>query len=85
MSAMFSPDVKLIRGEIQRAVASFEADKSTALKAGRKPPACVPAKTKLDSNEMMRYFRAMPPAQAQTTSVKAGLYALLKRKYPCPA
>jgi hypothetical protein len=81
--AMGSPDIKLLRNEVVNAAAAFDAEIAAARKAGRVPPACVPPKTKLNSEEMMTFFRTIPAAQAQTMTVKTGFYALMKKRYPC--
>jgi hypothetical protein len=84
MMAMLSSDVGLLKTEMQTAVQSFKADEALAKKAGNPPTACVPPKTKLDSEEIMGYFRTIPATQTPRISVKTGLAAMLRKRYPCP-
>ncbi|MFM2100598.1 MAG: hypothetical protein RLZZ366_2137 [Pseudomonadota bacterium] len=84
MMAMLSSDVGLLKTEMQTAVQSFKADDALAKQAGKPSVACVPAKTKLDSEEIIGFFRTIPAPQAPRISVKTGLSAMLAKRYPCP-
>ncbi len=84
MMAMLSSDVGLLKSEMQSSVQSFKADEAAAKAAGRPLTACVPPKTKLDSDEMISFFRTIPAQQATRTSLKAALGAMLRKRYPCP-
>jgi hypothetical protein len=83
MTAMFSSDLGLLKGEIRSASAALKAEREAARRAGRPSAYCPPAKASLNSNEVMANFRTIPPAQRSRTEVKDALRGLLARKYPC--
>jgi hypothetical protein len=83
MTALFSPDLKLLKGEIQGASLQLRAERAAVLKAGGKAIFCPPAKVELDSKEVLTHFRAIPAAQQARIPVKDALRSLLARKYPC--
>ncbi|HEX5182654.1 MAG TPA: hypothetical protein VFW19_05810 [Allosphingosinicella sp.] len=84
MLALLSSDYRDVKTESEAAIREIAAE-GRAAKAARKPPlACPPGgKAQTDSNEVIAYFRAMPPDRRARTQVKDALLALLVRKYPC--
>lgn len=82
--AIFSGDLKLLQKEGMAAGKAIRADQLAAVKAGRKPATCLPAKASIGTGETLAYFRAVPPAQRGMT-VKTALTGLMNKKYPCPA
>jgi hypothetical protein len=84
MLAFLSSDYRLVKNESETAIRQITAE-SRAAKAAHKPPfVCPPGDTaQTDSNEVLAYFRAMPPDRRARTQVKDALLALLARKYPC--
>jgi len=84
--AMFSSDLSLLKGEVRAAAAAVRAERLAAVRAGRRPAFCPPAPGgRFDSDELLRHFHAIPPAQRARMQVRDGLRSLLVRKYPCPA
>ena len=84
--AMFSSDLRLLKGEVRTAAAALRAERLAAQRAGRRPAFCPPGPGgRLDSDELLRHFHAIPPAQRTRMEVRDGLRSLLVRKYPCPA
>jgi len=84
--AMFSSDLRLLKGEVQTAAASLRAERLAAVRGGRRPAFCPPGPGgRFDSDEILRHFRAIAPAQRARMEVRDGLRSLLVRKYPCPA
>lgn len=83
VGALFSGDLKLLKTEVTSAGKALRAEQAAAVKAGRKPTACLPAKAATNSDELLAYFRAIPPAQREM-SVKDGFAGLIRKKYPCP-
>ena len=83
MAAMFSSDLGLLKGEIRTASAQLKAEREAAKRAGRPQAYCPPSKASLNSNELLAYFRTIPPAQRPHTEVRDALRGLLARKYPC--
>ncbi|WP_423606685.1 hypothetical protein [Sphingomonas sp. MS122] len=82
--AIGSPDIKLLRAEVQSVADAYRADLTAARKAGRTPHSCPPpkGKAKLGAKEVMAEFNAIPPAQ-RGMSVKTAFYAMMKKRYPC--
>jgi hypothetical protein len=73
----------LLKKEIETHSATLRAERLAAERAGRKPAYCPPAKSGLNSEELLAAFRSIPAAQRPRTDVKDALRALLARKYPC--
>ncbi|MHA6718342.1 hypothetical protein ACX40Y_02710 [Sphingomonas sp. RS6] len=82
--AMMSPDLALLRSEIESASQAYRADLAAAEAGGRRPHSCPPPKgqVKLDGQQLVAEFERIPPGQRRM-SVKAGFYAVMKRRYPC--
>lgn len=80
--ALFSSDLKLLKAQMQNSGKQLRAEQVAAQKAGRKPATCLPAKASMESDELLRYFRSIPPQQRSMT-VKAGLAGFASRKFPC--
>lgn len=84
--ALLSSDLRLLKGEVQTAAAALRAERLAAERAGRRPAFCPPREGgRLDSDELLRHFQAIPPAQRARMEVRDGLRSFLIRKYPCPA
>lgn len=81
--ALFSGDLKLLKGEISRASAELRAERRATIKSGKAAAYCPPDKGKLDSDELLRSFRTIPPAERPGISTKEGLRRLMIAKYPC--
>lgn len=82
--AMGSPDIKLLRTEVERASDAYRGDLASAKAAGRAPHSCPPpkGKAKIGSNELMAEFQSIPAAQ-RGMSVKSAFYAMMKKRFPC--
>ena len=83
MAAMFSSDMGLLKTEIRTASEALRTERLAAERAGRRGAYCPPAKSGLNSNELLAHFRAVPPARRAGTQVKDALRSFLARKYPC--
>ena len=82
--ALFSSDYKKLKGEVQNAGQVVRAREAADRKAGRKPATCLPNKDATDSDELLAYFKSIPPAQ-RNISVNDAFFNLMKRKFPCAA
>lgn len=83
IAALFSSDIALLKQEVTASAIQLRENQETARRAGRKPATCMPEKPSVNSNELLAYFRAVPPAQRDIT-VTAGFAGLIRNKYPCP-
>ncbi|UVO55349.1 hypothetical protein [Sphingomonas sp. SUN039] len=85
MMAMMSSDLPVIRGEMQAATTAYRADVDAARAKGRKDLGCPPPKgqAKLSSDIVMADLAALPKAVQARTTVKAALYDLMRKRYPC--
>jgi hypothetical protein len=83
MMAMFSSDIGLLKGEVSGAATSLKAENQSARSAGRRPAYCAPEGVRLGSNEILAFFRSMPPPLRQRTQVRDALRAYMIRRFPC--
>lgn len=85
MMAMMSSDLPVIRGEMQAATTAYRTDVDAARAKGRTDLGCPPPKgqAKISSDTIMADLAAIPkPLQAKLT-VKAALYDVMRKRYPC--
>lgn len=87
MLAVFSSDLRLIKAEAQRDVDAFAVQLRTARNAHRTLPACPPEssdgwKIAFDTEEVLRYYRSIPPQQRGISSRQA-FAEFMRIKYPC--
>lgn len=82
--AMFSPDIGLLKQEIDGASAGYRGDLAAAVAAGRPPSSCPPPKgqVKMGSNELIAAFEKIPPAK-RGISVKSAFAAMMQQRFPC--
>jgi hypothetical protein len=82
--AIGSPDIKLLKSEMEGVANAYRADIRSARAAGRTPHSCPPpkGKAKIGSKELMAEFEAIPAAQ-RGMSVKSAFYAMMKKRFPC--
>jgi hypothetical protein len=85
MMAMFSSDVKVLKGAIEESAKTYRADVDAARAKGRTDFGCPPPKgqMKLDSDMLIADFNKIPATQRNQTSVKSAFYAMMKRRFPC--
>jgi hypothetical protein len=53
--------------------------------AGRTPQSCAPANPDLTPDDLIAHLRTISPARRKSTSVKAAIYGMMRKLYPCPA
>lgn len=82
--ALFSSDIKVLKGEVQNSGKQLRAEQAAAVKAGRKPALCMPKEASTDQKELLAHFESIPPAQ-RGMSVKQAFANLMRKKYPCKA
>lgn len=82
--AVLSPDAELLKREVAMIRAAYTADLRAARAAGRTPHSCPPetGKPKLTPRQMLAELEKIPPAK-RGMSMKAAVYAYMKRTYPC--
>lgn len=80
--AMLSSDIGVLKAEIADATTAWKADKAARKAAGQPPLACAPEGTKMTSDELLKWFAALPPAQ-RAASVKEGFARVIVAHYPC--
>lgn len=81
---LLSPDAELIKHEVAAIRAAYTADLRAARAAGKTPHSCPPdtGKPKLTPKQMLAELEKIPPAK-RGMSMKAAVYAYMKRTYPC--
>ena len=82
--AIISPDAELLKREVASIRADYTADLRAARKAGKTPHSCPPetGKPRLTPRQMLAELEKIPPAK-RGMSMKAAVYAYMKRTYPC--
>ncbi len=85
MMAMMSSDVGLLQNEVKMASTSWRADVDAARAKGRTDLGCPPPKgqVKMNSDDLIAAFRAVPKTQAATMSVKQAIYQYMRGRFPC--
>jgi hypothetical protein len=87
MVAMFSSDARVIKAVSKADIDAFAAQLVGAFKAHRALPACVPMQGDkfnftVTSDEVLRYYRAIPP-QRRGISSRQAFAEFMSRKFPC--
>jgi hypothetical protein len=80
--AILSSDYRLLKSEIQVAAKSVKAENATAAANG-KPLYCAPANVKIDPDQVIAAFGAIPASRRKTMTVRAAWREIAIRKYPC--
>ncbi len=82
--ALLSPDAELLKREVAAIRTAYTADLRAARAAGKPPHSCPPetGKPKLTPKQMLAELEKIPPAK-RGMSMKAAVYAYMKRTYPC--
>lgn len=82
--ALISPDAELLKREVAAIRAAYTADLRAAHAAGRAPHSCPPetGKPRLTPRQMLAELEKIPKAK-RSMSMKAAVYAYMKRTYPC--
>lgn len=85
MGAMFAPELKQVKAEIESITTAYRADITRQRAAGGPMHSCPPPKGKarMDSKQVFADLQAIPPAERQRTSMKDAFYAMMKKRYPC--
>ncbi|MGB7374354.1 hypothetical protein [Pontixanthobacter sp.] len=81
--ALFSSDMKVLKGEVEGASADYRARITRDKAAGRTPHSCPPAKGSMNSEELMAHFTSYPQSRRANVTVRTAFFALMKQKYPC--
>lgn len=84
LGAMFSGDIKLLKGEAQAAGEAYRARIVADKKAGRPPHSCPPpGKQSMGSGEFLGHLRSYPEPARKTTTIKVAFADLMRKRYPC--
>jgi hypothetical protein len=81
--ALGSPDIEKLKAEMQGATGAYRARIEGDKKAGKPPHSCPPPKAKMGSDELLAHFRSYPASARSRTSVRAGFFDMMKKRYPC--
>jgi hypothetical protein len=84
MMAMLSPDIGVLKKEIQAAGLAARAERQAREAAGQPRLACPPDKLSMNSDELIESFRAIPAAKRPRVTVKQAMTELVRKRYPCP-
>lgn len=81
--AMGSPDIDLLKTEVQGASKAYRARIDADKKAKKVAHSCPPAKAAMNSNDLLTHLRTYPAAHRQHVTVRAAFFDLMKKRYPC--
>jgi hypothetical protein len=82
--AILSPDAELLKREVAAIRAAYTAALRAARAAGKTPHSCPPetGKPRISPRQMLAELEKIPKAK-RGMSMKAAVYAYMKREYPC--
>ena len=81
--ALLSGDIKVLKAEGQAAGLAYRARLKADKSAGKPPHSCPPAKSKINSTQVIEHLRAYPAAARTRTTMKAAIADLMVKTYPC--
>ena len=82
--ALFSSDLGVLKGEFNHALAELKSER-LAREAQHLPRrTCPPAKSSMNSDELMASMHRIPAAELASMQVKDAILQVLAQKYPCP-
>ena len=88
MFALLSSDLPPVRAEVKAVATSYRSDLKAERAAGRPPHSCPPPEgseqAKIKPEVFLAELEKVPPAQ-RSMSMKTAFYAIMKRRWPCPA
>lgn len=82
MGALFSPDMKLLKGEGQAAGQAYR-QRLTAERAAGRPSSCPPKGVTVSSNDLLAFLRTYPEGQRPRVTMNAAMADFFIHKWPC--
>lgn len=70
---------KILRNEMDRAARTFQ----ERVRSGAIRDVCVQSGNTLEPEQLVNYFRSLPPPQRAMTNVTAGFYGAMKKRFHC--
>ena len=83
--ALMSPDIGLLKGEVNTAAARYKARLEADKKAGRPPHSCPAKGAKVSSDEFLTHLRSYPAARRPSVTVGVAFDSFMVKRFPCPA
>ena len=84
MMAILSSDIGLLQQELQAAGLAARTERKAREASGKPKLACPPEKIRMNSDELLASFRAIPAEQRSRVSVKEAMVDFVRKRYPCP-
>jgi hypothetical protein len=81
-SALLRPSVRRAASAMEGAFGAARAEEAAARRAGLTPPFCIPARTNISPNDVMRRMAAVP-AERQNQSVTQAVRSWMVERFPC--
>lgn len=81
--ALFSPDVKLLRGEAEAAIQLYK-QRLHGEKAAGQPSSCPPERITFRQSQMLSHLRQYPATVRPVTSLRSAIADLVIKTWPCP-
>ncbi len=83
--ALATPQGIQLKGEVVAAGRRYKARIDAERRAGRKTTSCPPESGQLTADQWLSHLRSYPAASRKSISLYSAFYALMKKRYPCPA
>lgn len=81
-SAFLRPSVRRAASAMEEAFKAARAEEAAARRAGRTPPFCIPARTNISPNDVVRRMAGIP-ASRQNQSLTQAVRAWMVERFPC--
>lgn len=80
--ALFSPDVKVLRGEAEAAIQAYK-QRLISEKVSGRPSSCPPDRITFGQRQMISHLRQYPAAVQPVTTLQSALADLIIKTWPC--
>lgn len=85
-TAVLRPEGRRLVDEVTSAVSTLKAEQAAAIRAGRRPAHCIPARgTGITPQSLIARLKSVPAARRGEISVTQALREWMAERYPCSA
>jgi len=83
-TALLRPDTRRLMNEVKGAFATVRREQNAAQAAGRRSATCMPERTPISADALLRRFNAIPASRRNITVTQA-VREWMAAEHPCPA
>lgn len=85
-TAVLRPEGRRLVDEVTTAVSTLKAEQAAAIRSGRRPAHCIPARgTGITPQTLIARLKSVPASRRGEISVTQALREWMAERYPCPA